>query len=72
MIIGTPDHGSPLAGTVYTRRPLVAVIAFINTYNRLNVITQEPAVNYHPGQFGLPLAALRQHLAGTAASSTRR
>jgi AhpD family alkylhydroperoxidase len=31
---------------------LVAVIAFINTYNRLNVITQQPAGNYQPGQFG--------------------
>ena len=31
---------------------LVAVIAFINTYNRLNVITQQPAGGYQPGQFG--------------------
>jgi AhpD family alkylhydroperoxidase len=31
---------------------LVAVIAFINTYNRLNVITQQPAGDYQPGQFG--------------------
>jgi AhpD family alkylhydroperoxidase len=31
---------------------LVALIAVINTYNRLNVITQQPAGDYRPGQFG--------------------
>jgi AhpD family alkylhydroperoxidase len=31
---------------------LVAVIAIINTYNRLNVILQVPAGSYQPGQFG--------------------
>ena len=31
---------------------LVALIGFINTYNRLNVITRQPAGDYHPGQFG--------------------
>jgi AhpD family alkylhydroperoxidase len=31
---------------------LVAVIAFISTYNRLNVITRQPAGDYQPGQFG--------------------
>ena len=31
---------------------LVAVIAIINTYNRLNVILQVPAGDYQPGQFG--------------------
>src|SRR5690606_15714254 len=31
---------------------LVAVIALINTYNRLNVIVQQPAGDYQPGQFG--------------------
>jgi AhpD family alkylhydroperoxidase len=31
---------------------LVALIAVINTYNRLNVITQQPAGDYQPGQFG--------------------
>ncbi|HEX4223210.1 MAG TPA: carboxymuconolactone decarboxylase family protein [Pseudonocardiaceae bacterium] len=31
---------------------LVALIAIINTYNRLNVITQQPAGDYQPGQFG--------------------
>jgi AhpD family alkylhydroperoxidase len=30
---------------------LVALIALINTYNRLNVITRQPAGDYHPGQF---------------------
>ncbi|AWL39030.1 MULTISPECIES: carboxymuconolactone decarboxylase family protein [Streptomyces] len=31
---------------------LVALIALINTYNRLNVITQQPAGDYQAGQFG--------------------
>ena len=31
---------------------LVALIALINTYNRLNVITQQPAGDYQPGQWG--------------------
>ncbi|GAA5194038.1 carboxymuconolactone decarboxylase family protein [Rugosimonospora acidiphila] len=31
---------------------LVALIALINTYNRLNVITQQPAGEYQPGQLG--------------------
>jgi len=31
---------------------LVALIALINTYNRMNVITQQPAGDYQPGQFG--------------------
>lgn len=30
---------------------LVSVIAVINTYNRLNVITRQPAGDYQPGQF---------------------
>ena len=30
---------------------LVAVIAFINTYNRLNVMLRQPAGGYQPGQF---------------------
>ncbi|QKG24055.1 carboxymuconolactone decarboxylase family protein [Actinomadura verrucosospora] len=30
---------------------LVGTIAIINTYNRLNVITQQPAGDYVPGQF---------------------
>jgi AhpD family alkylhydroperoxidase len=31
---------------------LVALIAGINAWNRLNVITRQPAGNYQPGQFG--------------------
>ncbi len=31
---------------------LVAQIANINAWNRLNVITQQPAGDYQPGQFG--------------------
>ncbi|KPC84164.1 MULTISPECIES: carboxymuconolactone decarboxylase family protein [Streptomyces] len=31
---------------------LVALIAVINAYNRLNVITRQPAGDYQPGQFG--------------------
>jgi len=31
---------------------LVAVIALINAYNRMNVIIQQPAGDYQPGQFG--------------------
>jgi AhpD family alkylhydroperoxidase len=31
---------------------LVSLIAVINTYNRVNVIVQQPAGDYQPGQFG--------------------
>jgi AhpD family alkylhydroperoxidase len=31
---------------------LVCLIALINTYNRLNVITRQPAGDYTPGQWG--------------------
>ncbi|KAB8196679.1 carboxymuconolactone decarboxylase family protein [Nonomuraea phyllanthi] len=31
---------------------LVGIIAVINAYNRLNVITQQPAGDYQPGMFG--------------------
>ncbi|WP_405773920.1 carboxymuconolactone decarboxylase family protein [Streptomyces sp. NBC_00859] len=31
---------------------LVCVIALINSFNRLNVITQQPAGDYQPGQHG--------------------
>jgi AhpD family alkylhydroperoxidase len=31
---------------------LVATIALINAWNRLNVITQQPAGDYQPGQWG--------------------
>ena len=30
---------------------LVCLIALINTYNRLNVITRQPAGSYEPGQW---------------------
>jgi alkylhydroperoxidase family enzyme len=31
---------------------LVCLIGLINTYNRMNVITRQPAGDYHPGQWG--------------------
>ncbi|MFI7367387.1 carboxymuconolactone decarboxylase family protein [Streptomyces sp. NPDC050149] len=31
---------------------LVATIAFINTFNRLNLIVRQPAGDYQPGRFG--------------------
>lgn len=31
---------------------LVCMIALINSYNRMNVITQQPAGDYQPGMFG--------------------
>ncbi|MEU1462342.1 carboxymuconolactone decarboxylase family protein [Streptomyces sp. NPDC005706] len=31
---------------------LVCLIALINTYNRMNVIVQQPAGDYEPGMFG--------------------
>ena len=31
---------------------LVCLIAFINTFNRVNVIVRQPAGDYQPGQFG--------------------
>lgn len=31
---------------------LVSLIAFMNAVNRMNVITQQPAGDYQPGQFG--------------------
>ena len=31
---------------------LVSLIALINTYNRFNVITRQPAGDYQPGQWG--------------------
>jgi hypothetical protein len=30
----------------------VSLIALINAYNRLNVITAQPAGDYQPGQWG--------------------
>jgi hypothetical protein len=34
------------------RIALVSQIAIINAFNRLNVILQQPAGDYQPGQFG--------------------
>ncbi|MEV1082457.1 carboxymuconolactone decarboxylase family protein [Streptomyces sp. NPDC050211] len=31
---------------------LISLIAVINSYNRINIITQQPAGSYQPGQFG--------------------
>jgi len=31
---------------------LVSLVALINAYNRMNVITRQPAGDYQPGQFG--------------------
>jgi alkylhydroperoxidase family enzyme len=31
---------------------LVSLIALINTYNRMNVISRQPAGDYQPGQWG--------------------
>ncbi|MFF5992314.1 carboxymuconolactone decarboxylase family protein [Prauserella flavalba] len=31
---------------------LVSIIALINTFNRMNVMVQQPAGDYQPGQFG--------------------
>ena len=31
---------------------LVSLVALINTYNRMNVITRQPAGDYTPGQWG--------------------
>ena len=31
---------------------LVCLIALINTYNRMNAITRQPAGDYQPGQWG--------------------
>jgi alkylhydroperoxidase family enzyme len=31
---------------------LVSLIALITTYNRINVLTRQPAGDYQPGQWG--------------------
>ena len=41
-----------LAGWIRQLAALVCLIALINTYNRMNVITQQPAGDYQPGQWG--------------------
>jgi AhpD family alkylhydroperoxidase len=52
---GVPDDTWANAAKHYDEEQLaalVAVIAGINTWNRLNVITQQPAGSYVPGQWG--------------------
>ncbi|MEU2620983.1 carboxymuconolactone decarboxylase family protein [Streptomyces sp. NPDC007157] len=51
---GVPDEVWENAAKHYTEEELVALvatIALINAYNRLNVIFQQPAGDYRPGQF---------------------
>ncbi|WP_406148134.1 carboxymuconolactone decarboxylase family protein [Streptomyces sp. NBC_01012] len=52
---GVPDEVWTNATKYYDEDQLfalVALIALINTYNRLNVIVQQPAGDYQPGMFG--------------------
>ncbi|MEU8706051.1 carboxymuconolactone decarboxylase family protein [Streptomyces sp. NPDC048565] len=52
---GVPDEVWTNATKYYDEDQLlalVALIALINTYNRLNVIVQQPAGDYRPGMFG--------------------
>ncbi|MCD9593328.1 carboxymuconolactone decarboxylase family protein [Streptomyces sp. 8ZJF_21] len=52
---GVSDEAWASAAKYYDEEQLaalVAIIAIINTYNRLNVIVQQPAGDYQPGQFG--------------------
>ncbi|GAA3123068.1 AhpD family alkylhydroperoxidase [Kribbella aluminosa] len=52
---GVPDDVWQNATKYYDENQLaalVAAIAGINTWNRLNVITQQPAGDYVPGQWG--------------------
>jgi alkylhydroperoxidase family enzyme len=51
---GVPDDVWERAAKHYDEEQLVALvtlIAFMNTANRLNVILQQPAGDYQPGQF---------------------
>ncbi|MER5523482.1 carboxymuconolactone decarboxylase family protein [Streptomyces sp. NPDC002677] len=51
---GVPDEVWENAAKHYTEEELIALvatIALINAYNRLNVIFQQPAGDYRPGQF---------------------
>jgi AhpD family alkylhydroperoxidase len=51
---GVPDEVWANAAKHYDEdqlAALVALIALINTYNRLNVIVQQPAGDYQPGMF---------------------
>ena len=52
---GVPDEVWANAAKHYDEEQLAAlvgVIALINTYNRMNVILQQPAGDYQPGMFG--------------------
>ncbi len=52
---GVPDEVWENAAKHYDEEQLgalVAIIALINTYNRVNVILQQPAGDYVPGMFG--------------------
>jgi len=52
---GVPDEVWANASKYYDEDQLMAlvcVIAIINAYNRVNVILQQPAGDYQPGQFG--------------------
>ncbi len=52
---GVPDEVWANAAKHYDEEQLAALvglIALINAYNRVNVIVQQPAGDYHPGQFG--------------------
>jgi AhpD family alkylhydroperoxidase len=51
---GVPDEVWANAAKHYDEdqlAALVCLIALINTYNRMNVIVQQPAGDYQPGQF---------------------
>ncbi|MEU1198171.1 carboxymuconolactone decarboxylase family protein [Streptomyces sp. NPDC005813] len=52
---GVSDEAWANAAKYYDEDQLVALIsliAVINAYNRINVINQQPAGSYRPGQFG--------------------
>jgi len=52
---GVPDEVWANAAKHYDEdqlAALVSLIALINAYNRMNVIIQQPAGDYQPGQFG--------------------
>lgn len=52
---GVPDEVWANAAKHYDEEQLaalVALIAIINAFNRANVIVQQPAGSYQPGQFG--------------------
>jgi AhpD family alkylhydroperoxidase len=52
---GVTDEAWATAAKYYDEEQLMAltcVIALINAYNRMNVVTQQPAGDYQPGQFG--------------------